>query len=82
MYLISAERYKNAGVRFLRVRNTSEIWWNLAKYAHKGLGVKNMSNFVWSNFKKICGIYEIKNLKNKQIKKIQNDWKRNFWKIC
>ena len=50
MYLISAERYKNAGVRFLRVRNTGEIWWNLAKYAHKSLGVKNMSDLILKKY--------------------------------
>ena len=49
MYLISAEGYKNAGVHFLRVRETGQIWQS-TKNVHKGFGVKNMSNFkrnIW-----------------------------------
>ena len=65
MYLISAERYKNAGVHFLRVRKTVEIWSSM-KDVHKGLGVKNMSDLI---LKEIYGIYETKNLTNKQIQK-------------
>ena len=30
--------------------------------------------------KEIYIIYETKDLTKEQIKKIQNDWKRNFWK--
>ena len=65
MYLISAEGYKNAGVHFLRVRKTGEIWSSM-KDVHKGLGVKNMSDLI---LKEIYGIYETKNLTNKQIQK-------------
>ena len=65
MYLISAEGYKNAGVHFLRVRKTGEIWSSM-KDVHKGLGVKNMSDLI---LKEIYGIYEIKNITNKQIQK-------------
>ena len=65
MYLISAEWYKNAGVHFLRVRKTGEIWSSM-KDVHKGLGVKNMSDLI---LKEIYGIYEIKNITNKQIQK-------------
>ena len=49
MYLISAEGYQNAGVHFLKVRKTDEIWSSM-KEVHKGLGVKNMSDLI---FKKI-----------------------------
>ena len=38
MYLIPAERYKNTGVHFLRVRETGEISVSM-KNLHKGLGV-------------------------------------------
>ena len=65
MYLISTEGYKNAGVHFLRVRKTGEIWSSM-KDVHKGLGVKNMSDLI---LKEIYGIYETKNLTNKQIQK-------------
>ena len=76
MYLISAEGYKNAGVHFLRVRKTGEIWSSM-KDVHKGLGVKNMSDLI---LKEIYGIYETKNLTNKQIQKYKMT-ERNFWKI-
>ena len=65
MCLRSAEGYKNAGVHFLRVRKTGEIWSSM-KDVHKGLGVKNMSDLI---LKEIYGIYETKNLTNKQIQK-------------
>ena len=63
MYLISAEEYKNAGVHFLRVRKTGEIWSSM-KDVHKDLDVKNMSDLI---LKEIYDIYETKNLTNKQI---------------
>ena len=65
IYLISAEGYKNAGVHFLRVRKTGEIW-SIMKDVHKGLDVKNMSDLI---LKEIYGIYKTKNRTNKQIKK-------------
>ena len=65
MYLISAEGYKNAGVHFLIVRKTGEIWPSM-KNVYKGFHVKNMSDLI---FKKIYSIYGTKNLTNKQIQK-------------
>ena len=41
MYLISAEGYKNAGVRFVRVRKIGEIWPSMKNVQH-GVGVQNM----------------------------------------
>ena len=41
IYLISAERYKNAE----KIRKTDKIWVSM-KNAHNGLGVKNMSDLV------------------------------------
>ena len=61
MYLISAEGYKNAGVHFLRVIKTGEIWVSM-KNVHKGLGVKNISDLVLNE---IRGVYKTKNLTNK-----------------
>ena len=66
MYLISAERYKNAGVHFLRVRKTKEIWSSM-KDAHKNLGVKNMSDLC--NFKRNTQHLWHKNPYKKQIQK-------------
>ena len=42
MYLISAEVYKNAGVYFLKIRKTDEIWASMKE----GLGVKNISDLA------------------------------------
>ena len=41
MYLISAERYKNANVDFLTTTSTNEIWVNM-KDVGSGMGVKNI----------------------------------------
>ena len=41
IYLISAERYKNAE----KIRKTDKIWVSM-KNVHNGLGVKNMSDLV------------------------------------
>ena len=65
MCLISAEGYKIAGVHFSRVRKAGEIWLSI-KDVHKGLSVKNISDLI---SKEIYGIYETKNLTNKQIQK-------------
>ena len=45
MYLISAEVYKNAGVYFLKIRRTDEIWASM-KDSGEGLGVKNISDLA------------------------------------
>ena len=74
MYLISAEGYTNAGVCFLRVKKTCEIWTSM-KNVHKGLGVRSMPDLI---LKKIYGIYETKNLKNKQIKKYKMTERETF----
>ena len=47
MYLISAERYKNANVDFLTTTSTNEIWVNM-KGVGSGMGVKN----IWFSFKR------------------------------
>ena len=43
MYLISAERYKKAGVHILKIKKTDEIWSSM-KDVGNGLGVKNKSD--------------------------------------
>ena len=62
MYLISAEGYKIAGVHFLRVRKTGEVWPSM-KDLHNGLGIENMSDLI---LKEIC---ETKSFTNQQIQK-------------
>ena len=64
MYLISAEKYKNANVSVLRVRKTVEIWVNM-KDVHDDLGVKNMSDLV---LKEIDGKYEKRTLQMNKLK--------------
>ena len=64
MYILSAERYKNAKVDFLRVRKTDEIWVSM-KNVHDGLGVNNMSGLV---LKEIYGKYEKKPLQTMKLR--------------
>ena len=66
MYLISAEGYVNADVRFLKIRENYEIWASM-KDVGSSMGVTNISDLV---LKEIYGIYgkkinkeEIKNYK-------------------
>ena len=54
MNLISAEGYKNANLRYLKIRKTDELLVGM-KDVGVGLGVKSISDLV---LKEICGIYE------------------------
>ena len=54
MDLISVERYNNAGVHTIQVKN--DIWVSM-KNVGNGLGVKNISDLV---LKEICGRCEKK----------------------
>ena len=63
MYVISDERYNNAGVHCLKIRKSNEMWPSM-KDSGKGLGVKNISDFV---LREIYGIYG-KKKKQKLIK--------------
>ena len=63
MYLISDEGNINAGVHFLRVQKTGEIWPSM-KNVGSGMGVKNISDLV---LKEMHGILETKNPTKKQI---------------
>ena len=64
MYLISAERYKNAGVDYLKIRETDEPWVSI-KNVGAGLGVKNISDLV---LKEIYGNYEKNELTKEETK--------------
>ena len=64
MNLISAERYKNAGVNLLKIRKTDELWIRM-KDVGDGLDVKNISDLV---LKEIYGIYEKRKLTKEKIK--------------
>ena len=61
---ISAERYKNAKVHFLKIRKTCELWISI-KDVGNGLGVKNISDLV---LKEIYGIYGEQKLTKEEIK--------------
>ena len=63
MNLISAERYKNAEVDFLKIRKTDEIWVSM-KNVHGNLGVKNRSDLVLIE---IYGKCKRKNLTDNEI---------------
>ena len=56
MALLSEQGYTNAGVNFLKIRKTGEIWVNM-KCIEDGLGVENISDLV---LKEMRGIYEKK----------------------
>ena len=59
MDLISAKGYTNAGVHFLKIKKTGEIWVSM-KDVGDGLGVKNISELV---LEEIYDIYEKKQKK-------------------
>ena len=67
MYLISAERYKNAGVCCLKIRKTDKIWVSM-KDSGIGLGVKNISDLV---SEEVYGACETKNLQKSKLKIIK-----------
>ena len=64
-YLISAERYKNGGVQFLRVPETGEIWPSM-KDSGSGMGAENISDLI---LKEIHGVLKTKNHTKEQINK-------------
>ena len=64
MYHISAEGYINAGVGFLKIERTDEIWPSM-KDIGCGQGVKNISDLVK---KEISGVFGKKRLTKKEIK--------------
>ena len=66
-HLISTEGYKNAGVHYLKIRKTDELWVSM-KNVGDGLGVKNISDLV---LKEIFGIYEKKNEQKKKLTTIK-----------
>ena len=59
MSLISAERYKNAGVFCLKIRKTDELWVSM-KDVGVGLGVKNIYD--------LHGIFRKKELTKEETK--------------
>ena len=65
MYLISAERYENAEVGFLRVTKTDDIWLSM-KSIHDGLGLNIVSDLV---LKEIYGKNGRENFADNEIKK-------------
>ena len=54
--LISANRYKNAKVHFLKIRKTDKLWISIKNVGDR-LGVKNISDLA---LKEIYDIYEKK----------------------
>ena len=67
---------QNAGVPFLRVQKTDEIWQSMEGVG-SGMGVKNISNLV---LKEIYGICETKNPIKEQIKEYKMT-EREIYKI-
>ena len=65
MVVITVEDYKNARVHTITIKN-KELFWVKMKDVQDGLGVKNICDLLR---KEICGIYELKDLPEKQKKK-------------
>ena len=76
MYLISAERYINVEVDFLRVRKTDEIWVSMEN-VQDGVAVKNMSDLI---LKETYGKYERENLSDHESKKYKMTERENVKK--
>ena len=74
MYLISAEGYKNAGVDFLRIKKTGEIWTKM-KDVKSGWGVQNISDLV------LRKSHKTKSLIKEQIKKYKMTKRKIFEKF-
>ena len=53
MYFISAEGYKNANVKFLAIKTTSDIWVSM-KDVGSGIVVKNISDLVLKEMNSFC----------------------------
>ena len=68
MVVITVENYSNAGVHTITVKN-KELFWVKMIDVQKGLGVKNIPQFIRQE---MCGIFETKGLtkeqKNKYVK--------------
>ena len=67
MNLVSAEGYKNAGVQFLKIKKTGEIWVSM-KDSRNGLGVRNIFDLVSKKYIAFVG-------KKIQLKKKLNNIK-------
>ena len=65
MVVITAEKYANAGVHTITVKNNKLFWVKIID-VQKGLVLKNMSDLVK---KEICVIFETKNPTEEQKKK-------------
>ena len=65
MVVITVEKYANAGVHTLTVKNKKLFWVKMID-VQKRLGLKNMPDLVKQE---ICGIFETKNTTEEQEKK-------------
>ena len=84
MVFITAEAYKDAGVDIITVKKNKDHFWVKMKDVEKRLGIKNMSDRIRH---KMCGIFVIKNLTEKQGKQyvrskneIDKNLKNNLFK--
>ena len=78
MYLIPAERYKDANVEFLTIKTTSDIWVNMEDVG-SSMGVKNISDLV---LKEIYDICETKNSLKEQVKEYKMTKRQIYKKFC
>ena len=85
MVVNTVENYSNAGVKTITIKNEKLFWVKISD-VENGLGIKNISDLLR---KKMCGIFETKNLTEEQKRKfirarkeinneIRNDYKFKF----
>ena len=80
MSLISAERYRNAGIFCLKIRKTDELWVNM-KDVGVGLGVKSISDLVLKEIHGICGKKELTKEETKCYKMTEREIFEKFDKL-
>ena len=80
MILISAKGYKNAGVFYLIIKETDELWVSM-KDVGVGLGVKSISDLVLKEIHGICGKKELTKEETKCYKMTEREIFEKFYKL-
>ena len=69
-------RVWKSGVKVLKIKETDEIWPSM-RHVGDGLGVKN----IWLSFKINMWYLWDKRINKRWNQELQNDRKRNIWKV-
>ena len=79
MSLISAERYKNAGVHLI-INETGELWVSMKDFG-VDLGVKSIFDLILKEIQGICGKKELTNEESKCYKMTEREIFEKFDKL-